>query len=415
MTRYSTPVRGHNEGSLYERPDGRYTARVSLPDGRRISRLCPHRHQPGAQPCREARDLLRDLKRRRDEGSAPVGAMTLGAYLRRWIEATRGDVEPATWRKREQHVRLHLDPRLGRIRLRDLSEDDVNAYLRGLTITRRDAEGSPVQVPADPRTRAHHRATLRLALRGAERFLHYNAAASSRPVEVKKPERPVLTAEQARTLIDGTREWQAAAIHEGPCSTDGETPCKLEHRVERDRLHALWVLLATTGLREAEALALTWEDVAADSVTVRRTLHRIDGEWQLRRTKTAKSERTVYLPPVTAEALADHRRAQLAEWLAAGRPGELGLVFLTPAGRPLHGANLAKALRAHTTRLGLPDVTPHGLRHSAATILYGAGVPLEAVADMLGHSTVRVTQDLYRHRVEQVQREAATKMQEALG
>jgi integrase len=71
-------------------------------------------------------------------------------------------------------------------------------------------------------------------------------------------------------------------------------------------------------------------------------------------------------------------------------------------------------LYAHLDRLGLPRVTVHDLRHSAATVLYAEGVPLEAIADMLGHSTTRVTADLYRHRVERIQRDAADAMQRAI-
>lgn len=217
-----------------------------------------------------------------------------------------------------------------------------------------------------------------------------NVAALAEPPSLPSRERTVLTADQVRALIDGTRD---------------------------DRLRALWILLATTGLREAEALGLLWADLDPDAatVTVRATLQRVDGEWQRRPPKTARSRRTVYLPSVTVDALREHRRAQMAEWLAAGRPGELGLVFITPRGRPIHGTNLSKLLYAHLDRLGLPRVTIHDLRHSAATMLYAEGVPLEAIADMLGHSTVRVTQDLYRHRVEHIQKGAADAMQRALG
>ena len=121
------------------------------------------------------------------------------------------------------------------------------------------------------------------------------------------------------------------------------------------------------------------------------------------------------LPPVTVEALRKHKAAQLEEWLAAGRPGEAGLVFVREDGRPYHGSKLTTLLYPVLARLGLPKVAVHDLRHSAATILYGAGVPMEAIADMLGHSTVRVTQDLYRHRVEALQQDAADAMERAIG
>jgi integrase len=262
-----------------------------------------------------------------------------------------------------------------------------------------------------------------------------NVAALAEPPPMKRKERTVLTAEQARMVIDGTKD---------------------------DRLHALYVLFLTTGMREAEALALTWKDIdfgdddarsgnaddvvlrglskplpggvpggmAAErpkpgaTVTITRTLHRSHpgdydydaaDPWVFRPTKTDRSRRTVNIPPVTVAALREHRKRQLEERAAMGELGGEGLVFVSTRGHPIHGENLLPGWYAHLARLGLPKVVLHDLRHSAATILHAQGVPLEVIADILGHSTVRVTQDLYRHRVPQLQRDAADVMERALG
>ena len=92
-----------------------------------------------------------------------------------------------------------------------------------------------------------------------------------------------------------------------------------------------------------------------------------------------------------------------------------GLVFTTDKGHPIHATNLLPALRRDLEAAGLPRVGIHDLRHSCATILFSLGVPLEVIADSLGHSTTRVTADLYRHRVPALQEVAAARMQEALG
>jgi integrase len=205
---------------------------------------------------------------------------------------------------------------------------------------------------------------------------------------MSKKERTVLTGPQVRTLIEGTKD---------------------------DRLHALWVLAATTGMREAEMLALTWQDIEDDSIRVHSTLHRIDGAWVLRDPKTEKSKRTIPLASVTVQALKAHRARQLEEQARKGAMGREGMVFTTERGQPIHGPNLSKVLYAHLDRLGLPRVTVHDLRHSAATVLYAAGVPLPVISDILGHSTIRVTSDLYRHRVPELAKDAAERMQEAVG
>lgn len=153
----------------------------------------------------------------------------------------------------------------------------------------------------------------------------------------------------------------------------------------------------------------------APYVTVQHTLVRIGKAWRLGDTKTDKSRRVIPLTPVAVEALRAHKKRQLAERMAAGKPGTDGLVFTTPTGKPVWGSNLLPILRAHLARLGLPKVGLHDLRHSAATVLFAQGIPLEVISDLLGHATTRITADLYRHRVPALSVEAARKMQEAVG
>jgi integrase len=408
-------ARGHNEGSLYLRKrDNRWVAAVTMPDGSRPSRSAPDKA--------EARRLLRELLRKRDQGLSAGRDESLSRFLERWLADVRPRLAPKTWHRHEQIIRLHISPNLGRIPLAALSVNDVRRLLE-------TARG-------DAQTRRHYRATLRRGLADAlrEGLVVRNVAALAEPPPMKRKERTVLTAEQARMVIDGTKD---------------------------DRLHALYVLFLTTGMREAEALALTWKDIdfgdddagrrvdevhqarmgmegrAADvvpsravhpllgpSITITRTLHRSHpgdydydaaDPWVFRAPKTDRSRRTVNIPPVTVAALREHRVKQLKERAAMGELGGEGLVFVSTRGHPIHGENLLPGWYAHLERLGLPRVRLHDLRHSAATILYGMGVPLETIADMLGHSTVRITQDLYRHKVPALQREAAEAMERALG
>jgi integrase len=427
-------VRGHNEGSIFHRKaDGHRVATVSMPNGKRPTLSCPHVHRPSDRDCPESKANLVELLRLRDHG-APAGGhtLTLGAYLTGWLADVRPQLAPATWRKHESIIRTRIVPNLGHVRLSELSVSDCRRLFAG-----------------DGRLAAqslrHHRATLRRALSDGVRdgLITRNVAALAEPPRMSKKERTVLDAGQVRTLREGTKD---------------------------DRLHALWVLAATTGMREAEMLGLTWDDIhlgdddgrihsdvgrrvgAGDRggsagglaplwrdphderstgsrpdatgpkghhiyphIKVRSTLQRVDGEWKLLDPKTEKSKRDVALPPVTVAALREHRIRQLAEQAKAGKLGKSGLVFTTERGRPIHGSNLTKVLYAHLERLGLPKVTVHDLRHSAATVLYAAGIPLESIADMLGHSTTRVTADLYRHRVPEMQRDIADRMQEAVG
>lgn len=345
-------VRAHNEGSLFQRGrDGKWVATVTMPDGRRRSASAGSKTEGAA--------LLRELIRQRD--AAIPRPERLGPYLQKWLVDVRPRLAPATWRKHESIVRVHLAPALGHRSLSELSVADVRQFLsRG--------EG------LDPQSRRHHRATLRRALADAVRdgLVTRNVAALAEPPPMRRKRVAVLDADQVRTLIDGTRG---------------------------DRLHAYWTVAATTGLRQAEMLALTWADIRDGMVFVRRTLHWADGAPYRDVPKTETSVRDVPLAPVAVTALREHRRMQLEERAAAGALGADGLVFVTVNGLAVRGSNLMPPFRAALARLGLPPVTIHSLRHSAATVLISEGYPIAKVAAILGHSSSRVTEMVYSHLV----------------
>lgn len=361
-------VRGHNEGSLFRRKDGRWVAVVTMAGGRRSR---------SARSKAEALAHLRELLRQRD-AQVPVDPrnVRVGPYLLRWLDDVRPRLAPATWRKHESIVRVHLAPALGHRRLSELSVADVREFL---------GRGSG----SDPQSVRHHRSTLRRALADAVRdgLATRNVAALAEPPPMHKAERVYLTTAQVRRLIEGSRD---------------------------ERLWPLWVVIVTTGLRVSEALGLAWSDVTPDAVTVRHQLARVDGEWVRSRPKTRRSLRTIPLTPQASEALAVQRQRQDAERGDHPRPID-GLVFTTPTGAPIHATNVLPPFRATLARLGLPRVTVHDLRHSAASMMLAAGVPLPVIADILGHSTVRVTADLYAHVGVELRRDAVDRLAEVLG
>jgi integrase len=339
-----------------------------------VQRYCPKADNTR----RKARELLAELVRDRDAGLDPR-KVRLGDYLRRWLNDVRPHLAPATWRKHESIIRVHLsaDGRLGAIPLSRLGVADVRAYL---------GRGN-----RHPQTLRHHRATLRRALADAVRdgLVTKNVAALAEAPRMTRKERPFLTGPQARRLIDGTRD---------------------------DRLHGLWVVAVTTGLRLAECLGLAWSDVDLDTgvFRVRYQLARQDGQWVRVAPKTTKSRRTIPLPAVTVEALKRHRERQRA--LIGDGPVPIdGLVFTTERGHPIHGPNVLPVLYETLERLGLPRVRFHDLRHACASMLLKAGWPVERVAMYLGHSTPRVTLEIYAHVKPEDMKEGAALMERMVG
>ena len=181
--------------------------------------------------------------------------------------------------------------------------------------------------------------------------------------------------------------------------------------IEEDRLGPAFGVQLALGLRRGEVLGLRWCDVELDSasavVHVRQQLQRVAGAGlALTELKTAQSRRDLVLPAPMVAALRRHRVLQSTERLAAGPVWQdgLGLVFTTPIGTPVDPDNFRHRLSELTTSCGLGHWTTHELRHSAGSLLFAAGVPMKLISEMLGHSSERVTSDIYVH-IEQTARD----------
>ncbi|HEX9069293.1 MAG TPA: site-specific integrase [Ktedonobacterales bacterium] len=116
------------------------------------------------------------------------------------------------------------------------------------------------------------------------------------------------------------------------------------------------------------------------------------------------------------DALTTHRELVKMEQLVAPEWTDLDLVFPDIQGQPINGKNLLRAqFRPHLVKAGLPLIRFHDLRHTAATLLLGRGVNPKVVSEMLGHSTIAITLDIYSHVMPHMQQEAAGIMDDVLG
>ena len=188
-----------------------------------------------------------------------------------------------------------------------------------------------------------------------------------------------------------------------------------------DRLEAVFQVGLALGLRQGEALGLTWTDIDLDAGTlsVRQTLQRVRGEWTFSEPKTTKSRRTIPLPEPVALALREHRGRQLEERLRAGPAweGETwgDLVFPDELGRPLSGFHVLRRFRSLLALAGLPPMRYHDLRHGAASLMAAQGVSPRVAMELLGHSQIATTMNIYTHVTPRDQREASAMVSEAIG
>jgi integrase len=161
--------------------------------------------------------------------------------------------------------------------------------------------------------------------------------------------------------------------------------------VAGDELEALYLLALTTGMRQGELLGLRWADVdlGGGMLAVAQQYKRLEDGRGMGKPKSAAGRRAIALTPFVVGSLRRRR--------AACRCGG-DLVFCGPAGAPLQPEVLrVRHFYPLLERAGLPRVVFHELRHSAATILIAAGVPLAVVSRLLGHASIRITADLYGH------------------
>lgn len=373
--------RGAGEGSIFKDPgNGRWRALVDVgadASGRR------RRKKVSGRTRAEVLLKMREVQRDAEDGLASGGRhLTVAVLAEEWLRHRAGESSASTLAVRTWAVRQHLVPALGSRRVRQLSAKDVSLFLEDLALAGY-ARASLEKV----------RSVLVQVLRHAERqgLVVRNVAAIVPTPAGPRAEGRSLTAEQATALLT------AAQGHP---------------------LEAAFVLGLTCGLRPGELLGLGWEDVDLDQGVLRvsRAISRIGGTVQLGPPKTASSRRQLRLPAAAEDALQQHRARQRAQQDLMGEHYlDLGLVFPTSRGTLLDPANLRRSLRTVTEQAGLGRWHPHELRHSAASLLSAAGVPLEEVADVLGHTSTRVTSTTYRHRTTPTVEAGAGPMDEILG
>ncbi len=183
------------------------------------------------------------------------------------------------------------------------------------------------------------------------------------------------------------------------------------------RYAPMFELLVSSGLRRGEALALRWSDVDLTNglARVRGTLSRVDGELVVTAPKSERSNRTIPLSESATAVLKALKVRQAAERLRAGSVWtETGFVFTTELGEPCDPRNALRALKVAAEAAGLSGVGLHTLRHSAASVRLTNGVPLKVVSDLLGHSGISVTADVYGHVSPDVSRTAVDVLGAAL-
>lgn len=304
--------------------------------------------------------------------------LTVAAYAPRWLAAIEPTVRPATYRRYHDLLTQRVLPALGGKRLARVTALDLQALYAAL-----------IETGLSPTTVRQVHAIIHRALKHATQWgiLDRNVASLAQAPRRATPRPMTWSPDQV-----------AAALAAG----------------DRTDLAALWRIALLCGLRRGELLALRWEDVDLDRATlaVRRTLSRGAGNaWQLGEPKSAKSRRSVALPPSCVAAVRAHQDRQGFQRQRLGDGWiETGFLFTSRSGGPLHVNTLDAAFRRLIADAGVPRIPLHALRHTSATLLLIAGVSPKVVSERLGHASVGFTLDVYSHVTTGLQADAAARI-----
>ncbi len=349
--------RGRDEGSLYQRADGLWAASVSAgydAHGRRKRRTVYGDSKA------EVQAKLQTLQADASKGVlGDADRMTLAAYLHSWLETTaRLTCAFSTYDRYKRVVNRQLLPHLGGVKVAKLAPVHIHTLLAQLEKAGESAWARKMAVKV-----------LGIALRRARR-LRLIVRDPCEDVPLPRPEAHELqtfTEEQVRTFLKAS---------------------------EGRRYHALFAVALGAGLRRGELLGLQWPDIDFDkeTLTVRRTLIQVSRQYLLKEPKSRNGRRTLRLPRFVLDALRDHQKRMLAEGNIAAA------VFCTRTGKFLHNGTLHRDIfKPILKKAKLPDVRFHDLRHTHASILLARGESIKAISRRLGHSSIKLTLEVYCH------------------
>jgi integrase len=364
-------------GQIIARGDRRWLIRVYLGRDHDTNKRNYHNRTIHGT-VREAQAYLTRKLRERDLGRDLEGAkISLNEYLDRWLEAAvRPRVRAKTFQDYQGILRRYVRPILG---------ERVLAGMRPLDLQTMYQQMSERGLSA--RTVRYAHVVVKSAMQQAVRWrlLPENPDGVKVPQQARNEMR-ALTVDQARTLVKA-----AQGTKYGP---------------------VLSVAL-TTGMRPSEYLGLKWNDIdwARQTLSIVRSIRRLNGKWCFSDTKRSRSRRPIKLQSWIVALLRDLQTKASAHDLS---PEARDLIFRTPSGQPISADYLAKCFRSTLDRAGLPRIRLYDLRHSAATIALAAGVSPKVVSEQLGHASTAFTLDTYAHVLPHMQDEAVARVEAML-
>ncbi len=367
-----TKRRGRGEGTVYQRKDGRWSAEITLEDGKRKTLYA-----------KTQEEVIRKLQQAQYEQRQGILAMgpkqKLADHLIYWLEQVKKrKVRASTYMRYSAALHTHILPALGHLQLRKVTLRTIQQFYN------RKLDEGQSHSSVITMNKVLNQA-LGYALK--ERLIAANPCKGiSLPTEGKREVQP-LTVEQTQQLLQA---------------------------VQGTMFEPFIALAVVVGIRHGELLALRWQDIdfALGSLAIHHTLTLTeDRQFVMGDPKTKASERIILLPQPVMDILLAHRGRQKEIRLRAGPAWQHhDLVFCTQQGTQLWPDTVRRRFYRLLKQLGLPQIHIHDLRHSASTLLRSMGVDLKVIQGILGHSTLDMTANVYSHVLPSMQKEAVERM-----
>ena len=398
MAKKSNTRGANGDGTIRKRSDGRwegrYTYIIDPGTGKQIQKSVYGKTQ------NEVRKKLKEITLDIDQGVfTEPSKLTVGAWLDIWIKEYNSDVKPSTLEQYKYQIRVHLKPGLGVVKLSSLTAPMIqslyNRLGRPFKLKQKDSKGKSVvreRPGLSPKSIKNMHSVLHSALDKALKLGYI-------PVNVCN----------AVTLP----KIQRAEMH--PVTGDALT--KLLKTIKGKRYEDIIYITIFTGLRQGEALGLTWDCINFNTgiVTVYRQLLRGRAPGSDYKFAPLKNEKTRSFM-VPKDILNRFRTIQTEQNIARLKAGEKwsneeNYVFTDELGQHLSKYTVYNNFKFYAAEAGIPATRFHDLRHSYATIALEQGTNIKTVSSNLGHATVAFTLDVYGHVDEQMQKDSASRMQ----